>query len=117
MAQVLTWGVRMQPGLSVRRGIRAGCWSPIEHNEQRKRSIKGKEEGELCGIRQERLLRKVKCECADIERTPNRLLEVTKVTGWVAKVGAARRDLVVNVVCKTYTYRVIQKSRRFFRHR
>lgn len=28
-------------------------------------------------VRQERLLRKVECECADTERTPNRLLEVT----------------------------------------
>ncbi|KYQ54233.1 hypothetical protein ALC60_06777 [Trachymyrmex zeteki] len=74
-----------------------------EYNEQRKGPIKDEKEEELCGIytqrkevevRQGRLLRKVECECADIERTPNRLLEVTWPAGWLRRQSqpASRRD-------------------------
>ncbi|EGI70995.1 hypothetical protein G5I_00102 [Acromyrmex echinatior] len=78
------------------KGIRTGCWS--HQSKTKKKKKKKKKKKELCGIytqrkevevRQERLLRKVECECADIERTPNRLLEVTWPAGWLRRAGKA----------------------------
>ncbi|KYN31547.1 hypothetical protein ALC56_14428 [Trachymyrmex septentrionalis] len=65
------------------KGIRAGS-APVSSDQSKTKKKKKKKKK-----KKERLLRKVECECADIERTPNRLLEVTWLAGWLRCAGKA----------------------------